>query len=356
MPGFYNQNEFQWGFAYDDPGWRQLAPAPATVPDPGWISALTTAQDNPDTLYAAWYNDPYIRISVDAGASWSRSVSFPAVAGGAPYPGPLVYSLQARAGQIFLLNNQNTDAHRGIWRSTDDGTTWTQLTNVSGPGYMSLASTKLWYAERDDIGDIDFKRMNLDGTGIEVRGHQAFYGGRYIVRAFDDDLCLFTGYGEQTIYRITPSGLLNICPSGLVPWDALPLSASVLLAVGTASTSTYDVLVQRSVTAGASWTLVQTITALEGFAQTGTTDSYFMIDASAPARTALVMAGNAYSDVQQLFWISSDAGLTWTSIVNDAELQDGSGNWLVLGPGGVIARPAVQPTVAIPSRLATIVG
>jgi hypothetical protein len=360
MPGFYNQNEYQWGFAYDSTvlptPWRQLAGAPATVPDAGWISALTTDQNNPDKVYAVWHNDTYLRISLDAGTTWSRSVIFPSSGTSFPFPGPLVYCLQARSGQVFLFNNIDSDADCGIWRSTDDGATWNQLTTESGPGYMSLASSKLWWAERDAIGDIDFKRMNLDGTSRETLGHVTFYGGRYITRAFDDDLCLFTSYGEPSIYCITPSSIVNICPSGFVPWDTLPLSASVFLAAGTATTSSTDVLVQRSVNTGTSWNLVTTITSAEGFALNGTTDSYFMLDASTPARTDVVMAGNAASDVQQLFWISADAGLTWTSLVNAADPVDGSGGWLVYGPGGVIARPAPLPRVAIPARLATIVG
>jgi len=256
---------------------------------------------------------------------------------------------------VFLFNNETSDTEQGIWRSTDDGTTWTQLATVVGPGFMSLASSKLWYAAFGTT-NVDFKRCNLDGTGTEILANvaQVGYGGRYLVRALNDDLCLFTSRAAAQVYLVQPSGMSAIGPATFVPWDAIPLSATTFVAVGTASLSGGDVLVYRTTNSGSSWTLVKTIDVLEGFGFTGSPDSYFMIDAAGPSRADLVMTGYADNAVQQNFWISSDAGLTWIKILNEADPFDGS-SWAVDNPGGVVARASV-PSVAVPSRLATIVG
>jgi len=357
MPDFYTQAEDEWGFAYVSGAWRQLAAVPPPVPgttDESWISALTCDQSNPDKVYAVWKSDTYVRISTDAGVTWGTSRAFPSTPDDSSFPGPLVYSVQARSGQVFLFNNETRDAEHGIWRSTDDGATWTQLTTVAGPGFLSLASSKLWYATFGTT-NVDFTRSNLDGTGVEVLANVAYsgYGGRYLVRALNDDLCLFTSRAAAQVYLVQSSGLSAIGPASFVPWDAVPLSATTFVAVGTASLSSHDVLMYRTTNAGSSWTLVQTIDVLEGFALNGSPDAYHHIDAAPPSRTDLVMTGNADGNVQQIFWISSDAGLTWTQILNEAEVFEGI--WPLSNPGGVVAR-AGTPHVAIPSRLATIVG
>jgi hypothetical protein len=116
------------------------------------------------------------------------------------------------------------------------------------------------------------------------------------------------------------------------------------------------VLVYRSTNAGGAWTLEKTIAAIDGFAVNGAHSSYYLIDAAPPSKVDLVMPGNAAYNIQQFFWVSSDAGLTWTALVNEAVPKDESDEWMVYGPGGLIARPVIAPMVAIPSRLATIVG
>jgi len=94
----------------------------------------------------------------------------------------------------------------------------------------------------------------------------------------------------------------------------------------------------------------------KGFAANGYSDQFFMLSAPRPAvPDEVVMLGNASGSVQQIVWTSTDGGATWTSMPNTADVFGTA--WAVTAPGGLaaVAQP-LPPQVAIPSRLATIVG
>lgn len=365
MVGAYLQSEDERGFGYapsKTPDWHQFAVLPdPQPPNDGWISALTCAPDDPEKLYAVWVDDRYLRVSTNGGTSWSRSSEFQPLQGSPPFGSnrPSTFSLLARSGgELFRLNGRNGDiVWSGFWRSLDDGLTWTRIlslpSSISGGGYMALGTTKLWYAFKTTSTLWDIRRANFDGSGVEVLVASESLSSVFqmLVRAFDDTFALVIHTSSNVLWKVTTAGKVDIRPSALRPWDAIPLDASVFVAAGTPTSGGSDVVVYRTTDAGANWTLVKTIPAAEGFALNGATGSYRMLDASTPMRTDLVMPGNAAFNVQQSIWVSSDTGLTWTKILNEAAPFDVE--WLVYGPGGILARP---DQAAVASQLVTILG
>ena len=371
MVGFYLRDENQRGFAYGGPsiGWSQFGVPAGTVPNPGWISAITSPVADGDRVYAVWVDSNLLQNSADRGATWAAS----AIGGLPSFPAPSIFSLFARAGEVHLLEDRANDSMDGIWRSANDGASWSriiafqeQALGVSGSGFMDTGDTKIWYAVKTaqtnstGASTWSFRRANRDGSDIEMLGGWSYPGpimaSHHIVRAFGDGFALMTTHRGNSILRVDPSGVTYVRPSSLArPWDAMPLSATTWLAVGTSLTAS-NVLVYRTTDAGATWTLVTTIPSLQGFARRGAPDSYWMVDAAVEDPNTVYMLGNADSNVQQIVWESTDGGISWAQLLNAAEPQDEWGDWTVYGPGGIFARGVPLVVTAAPSRLATIVG
>jgi hypothetical protein len=326
-----------------------------------------------------------LMISSDGGTTWTeQSMS--------AYPGltDSVYSLWARvAGEVYLLNNRPIAANLpepGIWRTTNAGVTWTRIIPFTGPafstagGAMALGLNKLYYAElvtQTPVGSDynygwTFNRANLDGSGVEVWATHTFSTVNsqdpyaILLRAVSDDFVLAAANVRNStvastapqglLWKIDATGITDVRPPAILkPWDLMPLSASRWLAVGTSQT-TNDVLVYRTDDAGVSWSHTTTIPAGQGFAANGYTDQFFMLSAPRPSvPDEVVMMGYASGNAQQIMWTSKDGGATWASMVNTADVFDGT-NWAVTAPGGLAAVIESPLLAAIPSRLASIVG
>src|SRR5262252_799712 len=373
------------GFHYDGTAWTQLAPPVGFTSTSGFYKTMAAIPGSPLTVYMAMAGVDALLISTNAGASWTAQSM-------GAYPGltDSVFSLWARAGgEVYLLNNRPVAVdlpEPGIWKTTNNGVTWTRIIPFTGPafstagGAMALGVNKLFYAElatQTPVGsDYDygwtFNRANLDGSGVEVWATHTFSTVNHfdpyaiLLRAISDDFVLAVANvhlstvaatdPQGLFWKIDASGITDVRPPAiLVPWDLLPLTATRWLAVGTTH-ATDDVLVYRTDNAGTSWSLMTTIPALQGFAANGYSDQFFMLSAPRPAvPDEVVMLGNASGSVQQIVWTSTDGGATWTSMPNTADVFGTA--WAVTAPGGLaaVAQP-LPPQVAIPSRLATIVG
>jgi len=342
--------------------------------------AAAVARDDANRVYLFnWTGDTFAHSS-DAGSTWTIVTTAP------PWPSAnecVQYMVCHTAGELHLFQSQTTGGNQGIWRSTDAGNSWTHIVTMPAAnqgnrgGWLGLGSSRLWYAESNtplvsgslptDRATFDIKSCNWDGSGITLHGSTnfdmpgvAFGAPRWLkVRAIDDTFCLVLGNTFPKIYKVTSTGSVSdITPSGLtseIPWDLVIFDAATYVCAGE-DTTTLEVAVFRTTNGGTSWTRVQTIPALEGFAQvTGGLQQFINVDVVIGSSTDAYMYGYGHVDVQQYIWKTTNAGLTWTSFRNLAEIPPTSDTDTNVGRGGVLAA-AAAPLVAIPTRLATIVG
>lgn len=335
------------------------------------IQVAAVARDNPDVVYVFDFDGQYFGRSSDAGLTWTILSSTPWPNYGEAVPCMVCH----QAGDVHIFQDDSVGGNYGIWRSIDSGTTWTHIVTmpaaaqVTHGGFLAAGSTRLWYAEFNtplvgglpptDHATYDIKSCHWDGTDIVTHGSTTFtpYVNYVKVRAIDDSLCVAFNPYQNLIYKITStSTVTNISPSlptgGI--WDVVVFDATTYVAAGPAATS-LDVRVYRTTDGGTSWTLVQTIPELEGFAGQGKLDLVLM-DVVPGSTTAAYMYGYAFPDTRPYVWKTADAGQTWTSFRNLAALTDTGGDYLELGFGGVAAARPPAPLVTIPARLATIVG
>ena len=316
MVAFYNHSEDQAGFHFDGSTWTRFGPPPTGDPTAGNynVSAAAAVASAPLHVYAVEADTNVLSISSDGGLTWTQRT----ITGLPTSPTPAIFSLWARAvGEVYLLEARGNAGMDGIWRTLDDGVTWARIVpfslGLNGFGsHMAVGTSKLFYAVHlstsPDTWHIN--RCNLDGTGIETWASHTFTPGGVtagiLLRAMADDFVIATKFPSGAaapvgfVWKVDASGITDVRPSGLNrPWDALPLTVTQWLAVGGVSTSPFE-------------------------------------------------------DVQ--VYRTTDAGATWTSVVNAADPLDDFGDWTVFGPGGMASVCPTVVTVSIPSRLATIVG
>jgi uncharacterized protein (TIGR03437 family) len=100
----------------------------------GVVQQLAVDARNTSSVYAVWNN--VTRKSTDGGLTWN-TVVFPGA-------GIAALALDPRlSGTIFVISTEILIPHQGgtlpyVWRSTDGGSTWTQLTSVMPFGYSIL--------------------------------------------------------------------------------------------------------------------------------------------------------------------------------------------------------------------------
>jgi hypothetical protein len=343
--------------------WSQFGQQPDYVdPSPQQELAIGTLTSSDSVVYAMWQNRDHFVVSDNAGAQWTTANPTPT----SPFVGTATLNADCAAtGELFLGSAKRGTpvTNTGIFRSDDHGLTWTQIHDSSGifqpatPCIISVSGHKVWFAEQTASDTFTLSRCNYDGSSVESLGSCTTGFGFVVLRAFSDTLCLASVNAASTTGKhfLIDSSLHDITPntsSSYNGWDAIALSSTVFLAVGNFDSNSY---VYRSSDAGTSWALARNFSPTEGFAN-GTTDSYYMIDCDPVDRDLVYLLGYANTDAQQLVWISTDGGLTWSSIVNAAEPRTASGEWAIFNPGGIRARSQPAPRVAVPSRLATIVG
>lgn len=172
MSGFYRSFNILGGLAYDGSAHHQFGfPMsgrfdPAGNPVSGgidWIHGLASAPDNPTKLYA-WAVDPsgsnaFVYLSSDSGATWTRQAQFPGRNGQVPDGNG---TATASAGQVWVANhtdNSFTARRDGIWRSADDGATWTRILPCEG------TLTRNTFASGGNANNVNVSEV-MSGPGI----------------------------------------------------------------------------------------------------------------------------------------------------------------------------------------------
>lgn len=335
--GFYLHNEDSGGYRRAADGTWSVFGSPfgvVNVSPYDWIFAIIVARDDPNRLYVATAGNTF-SVSHDGGQTWvDKALPFTpnAVTGGSSPQAGTVYA----AISDYLVTV-------GIWRSTDDGASWTQVVALPASTALrriSVGTSKIWgvWGNHEGTAVPWFHRCNLDGSGMENLGPSVT--GLSIlpeVVALNDDLALVSTASFDQVHKLTPGTVADITPAGKVGqvvW-AEPLTESVYLCAtvsGTTATRVY-----RTTDAGASWTLIRTFGATEGFAAGAAVGSYPLMSHSRDRPDRVWMLGHSSPTTQEIVWASEDSGLTWTSMLNEAELLDGSGDWAVYAPGGIVA-------------------
>jgi hypothetical protein len=172
--------------------------------------------------------------------------------------------------------------------------------------------------------------------------------------------------------RVDAGGsVTDLNPSSLRrPYDVLPLTATDWILAGAEASllnEPHPVTVAVSDDAGSTWSVTETVPADQGFncVGLGSYNTGPLLAVRTPGSTTeIAMSGAALGplsiddstpELQQLIWTSDDAGATWASLLNTADtITIGTGS--LHTPGFVLTGPLYVPPVAIPSRLATIVG
>jgi photosystem II stability/assembly factor-like uncharacterized protein len=181
------------------------------------LGGVGYSADEPGGLYVSW----------DAGAMWSRLV----------FVSPNNYWVHAvvfhpeREGTIYVTVTEN-GARNGIWRTTDGGSAWTQLTRgLPPPGSMdrtalaiSPSNPRVLYAQAADDRDLVlgiFKTTDGGDTWRDVTaGHfgregQMLYGNAIVVHPTQPNHVLC---GGVDLHRTTDGGSTW---TRLTRWDAV---------------------------------------------------------------------------------------------------------------------------------------
>jgi hypothetical protein len=347
---------------------------------PPWFAprAAAMARDDQNSIYLVNFDGSQFARSTDAGLTWTVL--------GTPWPVSdecITHMVCHTAGELHvfytdIFTSGGTTGNASIWRSTNAGSSWTQIISMTANqkgrgGYLALGSSRLWYAESntplvggvlpDDYAVYDIKSCNWDGSGIVLHGSVDFDTSPdpaapawLKLRPLGDTFCLAVpGTSANKIWKITSTGTTTDIspPSGSgFPWDAIVFDANTYVTAGESAT-TLAVSIYRTTNGGTSWSLTQVVPALEGFGERGLRQLILM-DPVPGTTTDAYMVGYANTGTQQYIWKTTNAGLTWTSFRNLAALTEEDGDYLDFGWSGVLAMPAVR--VSIPARLATIVG
>ncbi len=276
----------------------------AMGPPGGSFRALAIAPSNENIIYLASSNYPSsIWKSTDGGNNWSR-------VGGINY---YVYSLSVDP------TNPNIVFAGGIYiyRSTDGGVTWTQLTLPSNHYYIytvkvhpTTPTTILasCYIYANSYYHMGFLKSTNSGTNWVSETLSADTGYAYAMAVDPSNpnniyvggyRCISGSY-VPTIYKSTDGG------SNFTTFYTLPSSSYYVYSLAVHETNSNYVYagtmygIYRSTDAGATWTMTSTSSYYYNYSLTTT-----------PANTNLIYAGgNGY--VHR----STDAGSTWTMISN----------------------------------------
>jgi hypothetical protein len=345
--GFYLGSEDTGGFRRTAEGVWSIFGSPfgvATSPY-DWVETIAVAGDDAETIYAFTPSLAQCHVSHDGGATWSHH-ALPTTGVDYNYRG----AVSPQSGHVYLQADNNSVSH--IFKSVDDGATWTSIVDLATIGNrwgrVSVGTTKLWFSAGNTVGGVPwFHQCGLDGSSVvDVGPTTASILARPQVTVLNDDLALGFSRYLNALYLLTPTGYTDITPPahvGNIAW-AEPLTDQVFLCAtehfaGFLTTTP----LYRTDDAGATWTLVRTFTRLEGFARNFVADNYPMISHNRATPDTVFLLGDAAASAQQIVWISTDGGLTWTSELNGAEVLDGFGDWPVFGPGGIYAGGSTGP-------------
>ena len=291
----WNQSTSSWTPMLDWIGWDHW----------GWNGVLSLASDpvNPARVYAAvgmylnsWDpNNGAILRSADRGATW-QATELPFKVGG---------NMPGRAmGERLAVdpNNNNvlyfgTEAGQGLWRSTNAGVTWSQVTNFPNPGnyvqdpadtnqYLTFNQGVVWvafdkasgtsgnttpgiYVGVADLQNTVYRSLNGGSTWERVAGqpvgafaHQGeVAGGALYIATSDKGGPYDGGTGAVWKYQISTGAWTNITPptpGGGANWYGFAGLSIDKQATNTIMVTGYsswwpDNFIFRSTDAGATW-------------------------------------------------------------------------------------------------------
>ena len=293
-----------WAWYFGDENfsgsWSQLGYGP--WPARQGQSAVVTP-DGSLVLLGGGYNDTW--RSTDRGTSWTQVT--------AAIPGMTARSGQSAVatpdGSIFIIGGYSNSPPQfyknSTWRSVDNGATWTKVNGTTAP----------W-------------------PGRQGLGAVALPDGSIVIMGGDDGTILY-----NDTWRSTDNGVTWTQMTGNAPWagrdifgcGVLP-DGSIVLIGGDGNTFANRLAyndVWRSADKGATWTLM---TSSAKWTRTDGESTVVMPDGS-----IVLMGGINQSGYKNDIWRSTDMGATWTPVVAHAGWTARSGqSSAVLNDGSIV--------------------
>jgi photosystem II stability/assembly factor-like uncharacterized protein len=320
-------------------------PTTTGAPRDGNIFSTAVSRDDTTRMYIAEATDApspsasRFWVSSDGGVTWTQKTSVPALA---------TWLQSPTAGTIYAAGNSSGAATPGIYRSTDDGVSWTRIltdTSVSGLDSIDITSTRIWFTSINSGAQGAYNAVRycaLDGSGMTEIAGTNVTGPDILVRAWDADLALAVSFAAGVagiVLKCVPgSAATDISPSGLgytlQPFGVEPISATTYLVYGDGSDGESHIV--RSTDSGATWTNVFTSTGGHDMMTLGATDWQFLARVTSDPNRVVAL-GYASTPYQQDVLISSDGGATWSVEKNTADEADGAGGFIMSAPGGLSA-------------------
>ena len=319
-----------------NPAWvsstKWSASIPPTVPVASFIGTptsgappltvqFTDTTTNTPTGWAWYFGDesytaPWMQMAAAAG--WSAREGFSSVA--------------MSDGSIVLMGGYNSGGHKNdVWRSTNNGATWTQMTasaewsargaqrSVAMPdgSIILMGGVDNTYTNKNDV----WRSTNNGATWTQMTA-SAGWSGRYFFSsvAMPDGSIVLMGGNDGTnkndVWRSTNNGATWTQMTASAGWSARPGSSSVVMPDGSivlmgGNDGGYNNDVWRSTNNGATWTQV---TASAGWTARDGHSSVAMPDGS-----IVLMGGQdkTYSNKNDV-WRSTNNGATWTQMTASA--------------------------------------
>ncbi len=276
----------------------------------GWNGVVSMATDavDPNRVYAAvgmytnsWDpNNGAILRSTDRGQTW-QSTTLPFKLGG-NMPG------RGMGERLSIDPNRNSVLYfgapsgKGLWRSTDSGVTWAQVTNFPNPGNYVQDPANEYTADNQGVPWVAFDRS----TGTAGNVTQGIYVG--------------VADKQNTVYRSTNGGTtwqaIAGAPTGYLAHKGVIDHTNKLLYISTSDTGgPYDGakgdVWKYNITTGA-WTRISPVpstSADDTFGYSGLT-----IDRKNPSTLMVATQISWWPDI--IIFRSTDAGATWKRIWN----------------------------------------
>ena len=316
-------------------------PSTTGAPRSGEIFSTAVSRDDTSRMYMAEGTDApspsasRFWASSDGGDTWTQKTSVPSLA---------TWMESPTAGTIYAAGGKSGASTPGIYRSTDDGDSWTRIltdTSLNGLDCVSVTAGRIWFTSihSPQTSYNAVRYCNLDGTGETQISGTNVTGPDILVRAWDDDLCLMVCFNASKVLKCVPgSAATDITPSGLgytfQPFGVEPVSATTYLVYGDGDDGESHIV--RSTDSGATWTDVFTSTGGHEMMVLGATDWQFLARLTATPSTVVAL-GYTATPYQQDVLISRDSGATWTVEKNSADEADGFGGYVMSAPGGLSA-------------------
>ncbi|GAB6285430.1 MAG: hypothetical protein STSR0009_16310 [Methanoregula sp.] len=254
-------------------------------------------------------------------------------------------------GSVVIMGGATgLDDINDVWRSTNNGTTWTQQTGNAGwSARNGLASVALPDGSIVLMGGFDlsylrdvWRSTNNGTTWTQLTGSAEWPGrSRHSSEVMPDGSIILMGGGNESgllndVWRSTNNGLTWTRQTGNAGWSPRYSHASVVLPDGSlVIMGGYDGGLKndvwRSVDNGATWTQLT--------ASAGWSERMYHSSVALPDGSILLMGGTDIGNTCNLndVWRSVDNGTTWTQLTDSAAWDPRYGQTSVAVPdGGVV--------------------